>query len=443
MALGVRELFSACRGRASERNHLLTGLTWFWGVLGALLLMQASASSTTQTSIRALLENPRVSRGLRVFAAEGQWITDQQIQITQIPAPPFGEARRAEHMQQVFRVLGYEARLDSAGNVVAERRGADPRRVILLSAHLDTVFPPGTVVTVRREGTRLMAPGIGDNGAGLAALIAVARALGASGIRTRATIVLAANTGEEGEGNLRGMRQLMETYRDRLGYAIVIDNAQTDTITTKALPSRRLEITINGPGGHSWSDFGMPNPIQALSRAVVYFSVYRPPTSPRTTYNIGEIRGGTSVNSVPYSASMKVDIRSESEAEIDGVLAALREAVRRGMDEESAAATRKNVTLEADFRVMGARPGGELPENSHLLRMLLAVDQALGNRARQQRSSTDANLGLSLGIESLAMGGGGRSGQSHSPGEWYDPTGRELGLQRIFLTLLALAEIEN
>ncbi len=405
--------------------------------------MQASATSKGQSIIRALLENPGVKRGLEVFAAEAQWITDQQVQITEIPAPPFAETRRAEHIQQVFRVLGYDAKLDSAGNVVAERPGSDARRVILVSAHLDTVFPPGTIVTVRREGTKLMAPGIGDNGAGLAALLAMARALKASEIRTRATLVLAANTGEEGEGNLRGIRQLMETYRERLAYAIAIDNAHTDTITTKALPSRRLEVTVKGPGGHSWSDFGIPNPIQALSRAVVYFSAYKPPSSPRTTHNIGEIHGGTSVNSVPYFASMKVDIRSESEAEIEAVVAALREAVRRGVADESAAATRKNVTLEADFRVMGARPGGELAENSNLLRTLLSVDEVLGNRARQQRSSTDANLALSLGIESLAMGGGGRSGQSHSPGEWYDPTGRELGLQRIFLTLLALAEIEN
>ncbi len=404
--------------------------------------MQAPAPSTSQAAIRALMDNARVQRGIQVFTAASSWITDQQIQITEIPAPPFEEARRAEHIQRVFRVLGYAAKFDSAGNVVAERPGTDPGRVILVSAHLDTVFPRGTIVTVRREGTKLLAPGVGDNGAGLAALIALARALEAGEIRTGATIVFAANTGEEGEGNLRGIRQLIETYRDRVRFAIAIDNATTDAITTKALPSRRLEVTVTGPGGHSWSDFGMPNPIQALSRAVVHFSAYKPPSNPRTTYNIGEIRGGTSVNSVPYSAAMKVDIRSESEAEIDGVMAALREAVRRGIEEESVAA-RKGGTLEADFRVMGARPGGELPEDSHLLRTLLAVDEVLGNRSRQQRSSTDANLALSLGIEAVAVGGGGRSGQTHSPAEWYDPTGRELGLKRIFLTVLALAEIQN
>jgi acetylornithine deacetylase/succinyl-diaminopimelate desuccinylase-like protein len=231
-----------------------------------------------------------------------------------------------------------------------------------------------------------------------------------------------------------------------LRYALVIDNAPADTITTKALPSRRLEVSVTGPGGHSWSDFGMPNPIQALSRAVVHFAAYQPPASPRTTYNIGEIHGGTSVNSVPHSASMKVDIRSESDAEIEKVVAVLQDAVRRGVEEESAAARqsgRKNVTLETHFRVLGARPGGELPEDSRLLRTLQAVDELLGNRARLQRSSTDANLALSLGIESVAVGGGGRSGQSHSPAEWYDPAGRELGLKRIFLTVLALAEIEK
>lgn len=418
---------------------MLTGLTWLAGVV---FLMQAPAPSTSQAVIGGLAANPRVQRGLEVFTTESSWITDQQIQITEIPAPPFEEGRRAEHIQRVFRVLGYEANLDSAGNVVVERPGTDAGRVILVSAHLDTVFPAGTKVTVRREGTRLLAPGIGDNAAGLATLIALARALQATEIRTRLTLVFAANSGEEGEGNLRGMRKLMETYRGRVQYAIAIDNAQTDAITTKALPSRRLEVRIKGPGGHSWSDFGIPNPIQALSRAVVHFSAYRSSPTPRTTYNVGEIRGGTSVNSVPYSASMKVDIRSESEAEIDAVVAALREAVRRGMEEETAAA-RKGGKLEADYRVVGERPGGELPENSHLLRTLLAVDEALGNRSRQQRSSTDANVPLSLGIEAVAVGGGGRSGQTHSPAEWYDPTGREVGLKRIFLTLLALAEIEN
>jgi acetylornithine deacetylase/succinyl-diaminopimelate desuccinylase-like protein len=409
--------------------------------------MLASAPGTAHLALGPLLEHPGVKRGLEVFSGETAWITDQQIQITEIPAPPFGEAPRAEHIRQVFRVLGYEAQLDSAGNVVAERPGSDPNRVILVSAHLDTVFPPGTVVTVRREGARLFAPGIGDNGAGLAALIAVARALQASEIHTRATIVLAANTGEEGEGNLRGISKLVERYRSRLRYALVIDNASADTITTKALPSRRLEVSVTGPGGHSWSDFGMPNPIQALSRAVVHFATYQPPASPRTTYNIGEIHGGTSVNSVPHSASMKADIRSESDAEIEKVVAVLQDAVRRGVEEESAAAARqggrKNVMLEAHFRVLGARPGGELPEDSCLLRTLQAVDELLGNRARLQRSSTDANLALSLGIESVAVGGGGRSGQSHSPAEWYDPAGRELGLKRIFLTVLALAEIEK
>jgi tripeptide aminopeptidase len=391
-------------------------------------------------------QDPRVARVLEILRNTLQETTDQQIQITEIPAPPFQESVRAAYMKKALTASGLRVETDRAGNVIGEWPGSSPE-IVMITAHLDTVFPSGTDVRVKREGGRLLAPGISDNGTGLAALLAISSAFSDAKIKTSKTILFVADVGEEGEGNLRGMRALVETYKKRLKYVIALDGAATEYVTTAALASRRVEITVTGPGGHSWSDFGAPNPIHALGRGIARFVTVRVPESPRTSFNIGEISGGTSVNSIPSSAQMKVDLRSESEAELSKLEGFLRDAVKAGVDEEMSAARERGMgasgsQLNLKIDVLGIRPAGELPEDSPLLAALLAADAQLGNRSRRERSSTDANIPLALGIPAISVGAGGRSGGAHTLEEWYDPAGRELGLQRIALTVIGVAGLE-
>jgi len=399
-------------------------------------------AKTAGDLIDKIADDPQVARGLDWIQKNADWVTTEQIRLTEIPAPEFSEARRGEYLKKMFETYGFRVRTDSVGNVIAERPGADPKNVVLFAAHLDTVFPAGTDVKVRHEGERLLAPGISDNGAGLAAVAALARAFFESRVHTDKTIVLAGDVGEEGEGNLRGIRALVEAYNGRLAAVIAIDGASIEHITTQGIASRRFEISITGPGGHSWSDFGEPNPISALARTIVKFSAIKIPESPRTSFNFGVIEGGTSVNSIPTSALLKVDLRSEDESQLRRMEAALRDAAQAGVKDEMAASKSPD-TLGISFRSIGARPAGKLPDDSPLLETILAVDRYLGNRSRLERSSTDANLPLSLGIPAISLGGGGTGGGSHTPAEWYNPQGRSLGLKRLFLAGLALAGLSD
>ena len=420
-------------------------------MLGAMALSLHSArpapAAPEIASVDALLDDKRVVRALAAIDQFASWTTQQQIHLTEIPAPTFQEAARADAVRKLFTAAGLRTRMDSAGNVIGERPGASRKDVLLISAHLDTVFPAGTSVKVQRDGRRLTGPGISDNAAGLAAVVCLARVFHESKLRTRHTIVFAGNTGEEGEGNLRGMRKLVETLRGRLSAVIAVDGAATDHITTMALASRRLEVSLSGQGGHSWADFGMPNPVHALARGVNKFLATRLPGTPRTTYNVGVVEGGCSVNTIAGSVLIKVDMRSESETELDRLEAALRKAIESGVGEEMAAACEGGRTddprIEIRYRSLGDRPGGELPETSSLLEAVRQADRYLDNQSRLERSSTDANIPLSLGIPAVALGGGGRSGGAHSPTEWYDPSGRELGVKRILLTALAVAGLDS
>jgi len=402
---------------------------------------------TRKTAAAALQDDARVAHVLEFLRADASATTDEQIRITEIPAPPFHEGARAAYMKKLLSAAGLRVEIDGTGNVIGEYAGTS-QDIVMLAAHMDTVFPAGTNVSVKREGGRLLAPGISDNGTGLAALVVIARALREAKIKTNNTILFVADVGEEGEGNLRGMRALVDAYKKRLKYVIALDGSATEYVTTAALASRRVEISITGPGGHSWSDFGTPNPIHALGRGIGRFVAARVPESPRTSFNIGEIEGGTSVNSIPARAQMKVDLRSESDMELGKIESFLRDSVQSGIDEEMAAARDRGMaggttTLDLKISVLGVRPAGELPENSPLLAALLAADTRLGNRSRRERSSTDANIPLSVGIHAISIGAGGRSGGAHTTEEWFEPTGRELGLQRVALTLLAVAGLEQ
>jgi tripeptide aminopeptidase len=401
-----------------------------------------SPHAPRQAQASRLTDNARVSAALDWFTPNISWVNDQQAHITEIPAPPFQEAQRAAAVKELLAEAGLAAQIDKTGNVIGELRGVNEKEVVVIAAHLDTVFPPGTDVKVHRDGSRMTAPGISDNGSGVAALLAMARAVQFAHLKPQRTVLFVGDVGEEGEGNLRGMRTIVEAYRGKLKAVVVLDGSGTDHVTTKALASRRLEALITGPGGHSWSDFGMPNPINALVRGSVRFINTKVPASPRTTFNIGQIEGGTSVNSVPHEARLKVDIRSESEDELTRLESALRECIIAGVrDEMDSARDRSKGKLEWKVELLGSRPGGELSPDSPLLAALRAADEIVGNQSRIERSSTDANIPLSLGIEAISIGAGGNGGGAHSLQEWYDSAGRETGLKRALLTVFGVSGV--
>ncbi len=410
---------------------------WF-----GMLILMATFTARAANPVDSVAQDKRVAKALSWLDNNTAWITDQQIAITEIPAPEFSEQARGAYMAKILSATGLSVRTDSVGNVIGERAGSLGKDVVLIVAHLDTVFPAGTPVSVKHVQGRLEAPGISDDGTGLATIIGLARAMNEAKLKTKTTVIFCADVGEEGEGNLRGIRELVNTYKDRLRAVIAIDGAATDYVTTLGLGSRRLEISVEGPGGHSWSDFGAPNPITALARGIVEFSRIRIPEDPRTTFNFGMISGGNSVNSIPMAAEVKVDLRSEDETELSRLESELRKAFATAVGEEMASAS-TGTPLKLKINVIGVRPAGKLPDDSPLLAAIENADRYLGNRSRLERSSTDANLPLSLGIPAIAIGGGGNGGGAHSLHEWYDPAGRELGLKRALLTILAIAGVSS
>jgi acetylornithine deacetylase/succinyl-diaminopimelate desuccinylase-like protein len=377
------------------------------------------------------------------------------MEMARIPAPPFGESARGAWLAERFREVGLDdVRIDDVGNVFGIHPGFG-RRYVALSAHIDTVFPANTPLNIRQQGSRLYGPGVSDNGAGVTAMLGIAALLRTVRLRHALPFVFVGNVGEEGEGDLRGMRHIFATprWKDSIAYSVVLDGAGADTIVAEALGSRRFEVIVRGPGGHSWSDFGAPNPIVILAKAIETFTATPVPATPKTTFNIGVIRGGTSVNSIPESASMKVDIRSTSMAEMERLEQGLRLALNRAIEDEtmesqmrsssvsSSASMKRAPGVSCEVVVIGSRPAGELQPGARILQVIRAVDAQLSNAAQVQRASTDANIPLSLGQEAIAIGGGGSGGGAHTLQEWFDSNGREMGLKRILLTLLALAGV--
>jgi tripeptide aminopeptidase len=395
--------------------------------------------------VARLAGSPAVRAAFDRFHSQESQFARWQMEATRVPAPPFGEAARGDWLADRFREIGLsDVQVDEVGNVFGVRPGYG-NRFVTLSAHIDTVFPAATPLNVRQQGSRLYGPGVSDNGAGIAAMLAVASVLGSARISNGLPFLFIGNVGEEGEGDLRGMRHVFATprWRDAIAYSVIVDGAGSDTVVAEALGSRRFEVIVRGPGGHSWSDFGAPNPIIAVSRAIEIFSQTSVPASPKTTFNVGVIRGGTSVNSIPESASMRVDLRSTSMAEIDrlerSLLIALDQAVAVENRTAAQRGTRKPLVVQSEVVEIGNRPAGELPSDARLLKVIRAVDAQLGNTAQVQRASTDANIPLSLGREAIAIGGGGSGGGAHTLQEWFDCNGRELGLRRILLTMLTLS----
>jgi acetylornithine deacetylase/succinyl-diaminopimelate desuccinylase-like protein len=398
----------------------------------------AANTALTGMNLSELAGHPGVRECLQFFTREKQWINEIHLQLCRVPAPTFLEQERAAWFLEQFRSYGCDASIDRAGNVLAAF-GSPP--YVALTAHLDTVLAPRTKedISVDADG-RFRGPGVSDNGAGLAALLAIARAWKSSGRlpESIAGLLLVANVGEEGEGNLLGMRHLcgQSPLAKQIRSYVVVDGANTDHITNRALGSRRFEVTFSGPGGHSWSDFGVGNPVHALCRAVALFAEARLDSGPKSSVNVGLIEGGSGVNAIAQAARCKVDIRSESNGRMEELVDVLASAVERARDLENQRQTGGRVTVKT--REIGSRPAAILPEQAPILQYVRAVDAHLGIRSHLDCSSTDANLPLSMGIPAIAMGAGGQGGGAHTSGEWFSSDGRDLGLKRILLTLVML-----
>jgi acetylornithine deacetylase/succinyl-diaminopimelate desuccinylase-like protein len=405
-----------------------------------------ASRTSTQREIARIAEMRGVHAAFAYLHNQEMEFRRWQRELTEIPAPPFGEAARSHWLSNRFTALGLEnVQVDELGNVLGTLHSKSAAPMVGISAHLDTVFPQGTALATHEEGNRLYGPGISDNAAGVIALLAVATALKRAQLQPAANIVFIGNVGEEGEGNLRGMRHLFSTspWRDLIHSLLVVDGAGTDTFVNQALGSRRFEVTFRGPGGHSWSDFGVPNPIVLLSRALARFSEVHIPESPRTTFNIGVISGGTSVNSIPESATARVDLRSASMEELQKLEDRLRECVAEAWREAPLAHRSGELKVTLAIENIGDRPAAELPANARILQIVRAADKHLRIESFPRLASTDANVPLALGIEATTIGAGGDGGGAHTLREWFDCSNRDLGLKRILLVLLALTGVQE
>lgn len=376
------------------------------------LAAQQTAPQRLAPSLRAALDSART---------HNEWTLAQQTSICEIPAPPFQERARAAEMLKRLAVLGLtRARIDGIGNVIAEYPGRTRAPLLVLSAHLDTVFPEGTDVRVRRDGTVFHGPGISDDCRGLAVLLVTARALTETKIPFQGTIVFVATVGEEGLGNGRGVRHLLEKeLPGQVDYFLTVDVNDFEVVN-RAAGSRRYEITYRAPGGHSYTDFLMPHPIHALGRAIAKIGAFDVPSNPKTTFNVGIVRGGTAVNAISATAAMVVDLRSENAEELGRLDAKLKQAVDEALAEERARWPMSTVPLTVIWDTLGIRPGGVIAESSPLARIVARAGTQLGVPVTFSSASTDANIPMSLGIPALAVGHGGHGVSEHSLGETYD-----------------------
>ena len=384
-----------------------------------------------------------VHAAFRWFHLQEMRVRAWQREFVSIPAPPFGEGERAVWFTGRMRELGLAGvHVDDAGNALGLLRDDDGSApVVLLSAHLDTVFPAGTDLNIRQEDARLLGPGAADNGAGLAGLLAIAAAMRQAEVQTGTNVLFAANVGEEAEGDLRGMRHLFtdSPFARRIQSAVALEGAGTETVVTRALGSRRFRVEITGPGGHAWTDSAMPNPVVALASAIARLSSIELPARPRTTFNVGEIHGGSSVTAVPQAAHALFDIRS-TDAE---AILCLEVSLYRAVEDAVIAANRGSGQLRSRIACIGDRPAADLAAKSGLRETVRAVDRHLQLRTEERLGSTDANIPLALGREAIAIGAGGTAGGIHTTNEWYDATGRELALRRVLLILLDLCREDD
>ena len=403
-----------------------------------------SLPATSITGIQELLGAREVQAAFQFFESQADQITEEQIEICSIAAPPFGEQARAEFLRRKFSECGLTSpEIDEVGNCLALYEGQSPAPVVVISAHLDTVFPAGTDLTLRRNGNRLLAPGISDDGCGLAALITLARALTINKFQIQTSILFLGSVGEEGEGNLRGVRHLFTAgkWTGRIAAFVSLDGAGLDQVTNGALGSRRYRVQLRGPGGHSWGDFGAANPVHSLGRAISGLAAYPAPADPRTTFNVGRMAGGSSINAIPGEASMEVDLRSISEKELLRLDAYFRRTVREAVEQENSIRRKETPPLQLNVSLIGERPSGETPADAAIVKLAQEATRAAGGAPVLERASTDSNVPIGLGIPAITLGAGGTSGNPHTLDEWYDPRDRHLGLRRALLVMLGLAKL--
>lgn len=384
--------------------------------------------------VDSVLADSRVQHAFRFISEHEAEIEADQIRLTLIPAPPFAEAERVRAFVEELVSLRLRPTTDSIGNVIAGYDGIG-RNPVVVGAHLDTVFPASTPLRLHRKGRTLLLPGISDNGSGIVALLWAFRAAKENGIQFRRPVIAVGNVGEEGEGNLRGIRHLFgePPWNSRECEFIAVDGGGLQRVTHQALGSRRFRILMTGPGGHSWADFGRPNPVQAIAAVIHAFTTTRAGRRLGTSFNFGVIRGGISVNAIPREAAMEVDLRSIASAHLDELDNELRRAVSE--------ATRAS-GVECRVEMMGERPSGITTTSSPIVQAALEVTRRFGVEPHPDVGSTDANLPISMGIPAIAIGGGGSSGNVHTPEEWFDPSRRDLGIQRLLALIAVLAGLD-
>ncbi len=428
---------------AQRKDARRVWLQLFLLFLSAAACPRTLAGSADGTDLAVLLEDPRLQQALRYAASREPETLEAQIALCEIASPTFSEMERASDFQVRLRRLGIASTsTDATGNVVAQIPGTGGGPLVVLAAHLDTVFPEGIDVRVRREEGVLHGPGIGDDCRGLAVLLAVADAVRAAELPLKGSLLLVATVGEEGLGNLEGVRGLFtEELRERTGFFVAVDGAGSG-LTHVAVGSRRFQVVFRGPGGHSYGAFGLPNPAQAAARAILGIGRMELPSGPKSTFNVGLIQGGTSINSIPAEVSFAVDLRSEDEQALEAMVAQFEEAVRAALEEENRnrpESERLTVTVES----LGVRPAGRLEEGSPLLEAALGAARHLGFEPQLRSGSTDANLPLSLGIPAIAINGGGEGRGAHSVSESFHTRDSHLGTQWALLLAVALAGLEG
>ncbi len=410
------------------------------GLLGGLLVASAAAAQERAADLGAtLLKQPAVQAALEAARRNEPQMIEEQIRLCEIPAPPFKETTRGEAVRQAFEALGLQhVRMDEVGNVIGDRPGAAERPRLVFAAHLDTVFPEGTDVRVTREGALLRGPGIGDDCRGLVVMLGVIRALKESGVETPGTITFVADVGEEGLGDLRGMKNLFNVVlKGQIDRFVSVDGTGFG-VTNVGVGSHRYRVTFKGPGGHSFGAFGLVNPIHALGRAIALIADFQVPEVPKTTFNVGRIGGGTSVNSIPFEAWMEMDMRSADAAALASLDASFQQAIDRALAAENARWT--DGRLEVERTLVGDRPAGRTPEGAPIVQAARSVTAALALPERLGEGSTDSNLAMSLGIPAVTIGGGGRGAGAHSLAESFDSTDSWKGTQRALLLAIALAQ---
>jgi len=403
-------------------------------------------SDHATSKVRHVIDSPAFHAASATLRAEHDRTVQDIITLTQIAAPSFQEANRAAAWKEMALAHGLrDVETDAEGNVTGLRRGTGNGPLICVAAHLDTVFPAGTDLTVRRDGTRLLAPGVGDDTRGLAVLLAWLRAMDSAGIRTRADILFVADVGEEGPGDLRGMRHLFQKgrYKDRISAFVTVDSPNMERIATGGVGSKRYRVTFKGPGGHSYGAFGLVNPMYAMAGAIVRLGQVQVPGRPKTTFSASVTGGGTSINSIPDTVWTEFDLRSESPDELARLEQRFLAIVDEAVAAENAARSIRTGTVSADIAKIGDRPAGHTDEAHELPRLARAALEAHGFQPTFEASSTDANIPMSLGIPAIKIGSGGTGGRGHSLEEWIDVEQEASlrGMSAGLATLLALAGI--